>query len=135
LRSSQRPAIVTLLGLGVLTLAAVFLVRLAAGLRPPAFLNSIPGWYLPLTGAVWGTGGSVLAYGLLSGKHWAPGLARLAALAFTVWYWADRLFLSQSDYAVLSRPADATINLIALVILIWGLNRGGTRSYFGENSS
>jgi hypothetical protein len=126
--------IVTLLGLGVLTLAAVFLIRLTTGLRPPSFPNTIPGWYLPLTGAVWGVGGMVLSYGMLTGKPWAPFLARLSAIAFTAWYWADRLLLAKSDYAALSRPADAAVNLIVLVILLWGLHRDGTRDYFGERS-
>jgi hypothetical protein len=52
-----------------------------------------------------------------------------------LWYWADRLVLARSDYAVLTRPTDAAINLTAMVILLWGLNRDGTRAYFGENSS
>ncbi len=126
--------VVTLLGLGVLTLAAVFLIRLATGLRPPSFPNTIPVWYLPLTGAVWGVGGVMLAYGILTGKPWAPSRARVGALGFTAWYWADRLLLAKSDYAALSRPADAAGNLIALVILLWGLHRDGTRDYFGERS-
>lgn len=133
--SRPRPVIVTLLGLGVLTLAAVFLVRLAAGLRPASFPNTIPVWYLPLTGAIWGVGGLLLAYGMFTGRRWAPSSARLGAIAFTLWYWADRLVLARSDYALLTRPTDAAINLTAMVILLWGLNRDGTRAYFGENSS
>jgi hypothetical protein len=124
--------VVTLLGLGVLTLAAVFLIRLATGLRPPSFPNALPAWYLPLTGAVWGIGGVMLASGLLTGKSWAPACTRLGALAFTAWYWADRLLLAKSDYGALSRPADAAVNLVALVVLLWGLHRVGTREYFGE---
>jgi hypothetical protein len=134
LQSRQRPAIVTLLGLGVLTLAAVFLIRLAVGLRSPSLPNTIPAWYLPLTGAFWGMGGLVVAYGLLTGKPWAPTFARLGALAFTASYWADRLLLSRSDYSALTRPADATINLVAILVLLWGLHRNVTRHYFGENA-
>lgn len=126
--------VVTLLGLGVLTLAAVFLIRLATGLRPSSFPNTIPGWYLPLTGAVWGMGGVMLAYGILTGKPWAPSRARVGALVFTAWYWADRLLLAKSDYAALSRPADAAVNLMALAILIWGLHREDSRDYFGERT-
>lgn len=125
--------IVTLLGLGVLTLAAVFLIRLATGLRPPSFPNTIPTWYLPLTGAFWGTGGLLLAYAMLTGKGWAPALVRLGAVAFTLWYWADRLVLARSEYAALSRPADAAINLTALMMIFWGLNRDGARDYFRES--
>jgi hypothetical protein len=126
---------VTLLGLGVLTLAAVFLIRLATGLRPPSFPNSIPAWYLPLTGAFWGVVGLSLAYAMFAGKRRAPSFVRLTALAFTCWYWADRLLLARSDYASLTRPADAVINVALMSLLLWGLSRGGTREYFGEKSA
>jgi hypothetical protein len=135
LPSRPRPLGVTLLGLGVLTLSAVFLIRLATGLRPPSFPNTIPAWYLPLTGAFWGVVGLSLAYAMLAGKRWAPSFVRLTALAFTCWYWVDRLLLARSDYAMLSRPADAVINLMLLVVLLWGLSRGGAREYFGEKSA
>lgn len=127
--------IVTLLSLGVLTLAAVFLTRLAAGLRSPSLPKTIPAWYLPLTGAVWGGGGLLLVVGMLTGKRWAPAFTRLGAVAFTVWYWTDRLLLAKSDYAAVTRPADAAICVMAMVVLFWGLNRDGTRDYFGEKSS
>lgn len=126
--------IVTLLSLGVLTLAAGFLVRLAVGLRPPSFPNTIPAWYLPSTGAVWGVAGMLLAGGMLTGQRWAPTFGRVGAIAFMLWYWADRMLLSKSDYAILSRPADAAVSLVLAVIFFWGLHRDVTRDYFGENA-
>lgn len=132
MRSRPRPGIVTLMSLGVLTLAVAFLSRLTAGLRSHSLPLTIPAWYLPLTGAIWGVGGVLLAWGMFTGKRWAPALTRLSAVTFTLWYWADRLLLTRSDYAAMTRPADAAISLTALMVLLWGLNRRGTREYFGE---
>jgi hypothetical protein len=87
-----------------------------------------------MTGAIWGVVGLSLAYAMLAGKSRAPTFVRLTALAFTCWYWADRLLLARSDYSALSRPADAVINLMLLTVLLWGLGRDGTREYFGEKS-
>jgi len=135
LRSRRRPVIVTLLSLGVLILATLYLIRLAASLRSPSLPFTIPTWYLPLTGAVWGVGGLLLASGLFVGHGWAPTVARWGGLAFLGWYWADRLLLGRSDYSAVTRPAGAVLSLTAVMILLLGLNREGAREYFGENSS
>ena len=127
--------IVTLLSLGVLTLATLYLIRLAASLRSASLPFTIPTWYLPFTGAVWGVGGLLLASGLFIGYPWAPTAARWGSLAFVGWYWADRLLLGRSDYSAVTRPAGAIVSLTAVGILLWGLHREGAREYFGENSS
>jgi hypothetical protein len=125
-----RPAPVTWLGCGGLTLAAVFLLRLALGLSLPDLPLTIPRAYLPVTGAVWGGLGLLVGVGLLLGRRWAHRGAAFLAAAFTLWYWLDRLFLVQTDYAARTWPAAALASAILLGLVAYLLTRPSTRWYF-----
>jgi len=119
----------------VLTLAGYFLTRFALGLDQPDISLSIPLWYLPLTGAVWGAGGVAAAYGLFRGTSWAPAFVRWGIAAFTVWYWIDRIVFSRSAYLDLSWPAALIFTLLLVGGLYWLLSRRPARSFFGEVNS
>lgn len=130
--SEGRPKLVTTLTLGVLTLATLYLVRFGLGLTLPKLPLSVPAWYIPLTGAFWGVGALVVAYGLFTGRAWAPGAARWGAVAFAVWYWADRLIFARSDYAQRTIPASTVITVLGLAGVWVILRTAHVRSYYKE---
>jgi hypothetical protein len=135
LKSSKRPRYVTWLSIGVLTLSGYYLIRLVLGLDQPDIPISIPWWYLPFTGAVWGAAGITAAYGLFRGTSWALTYTRWGAAAFAAWYWIDRITLSRSSYLDLTWPAALIITVVVLSGLYWLLHRPNTRSFFGEVNS
>jgi hypothetical protein len=113
-------------------LSALFLARFFLGLRLPDLPYTVPRWYLPLTGAVWGSAALVTGVGLLAGMRWAVGVARVGATAFAAWAWADRLLLVHTEFSLRSRPAAAAITLAALGLTFWVLSRPHVRRYFGR---
>lgn len=129
----RRPRFVTWLSVGVLTLAAVYLTRLGASLSAPVLPLTVPLLYLSLTGGVWGGVGLVLAFGLWTGRPWAPGWTRWTGVAFALWFWADRLLWMQSEFARNTLPLTAAATALALAVVWWGLRRPGTRPHFQEN--
>lgn len=129
----RRPPFVTWLTVGVLTLAAVYLTRLGASLSAPVLPLTVPLLYLSLTGGLWGGLGLVTAFGLWTGRPWAPAWARWTAVAFALWYWADRLLWAQSEFARHTRPLAAATTAFTLAVAWWGLGRPGIRHFFQEN--
>jgi hypothetical protein len=116
----------------VLALSGFYLARLILGLDLPDIPLSVPRWYLPLTGAVWGATGIAAAYSLFRGHSWAPAFVLWSALAFALWYWSDRLFLARSQYLDITWPASLAVTLLAILGLFWILGRPAARRFFGE---
>ena len=130
----RRPAVVTWLAAGVLTFAAFYLTRLVLSLRLPDLPLSVPSWYLPLTGAVWGGGSLVLGIGLLRGSRRAYRTLFWAVPVYLAWYWADRLLFVRSDFAQRSLPAALVISAIFVVVVVVAMSRPSTRVYFEERT-
>ncbi len=117
----------------MLIFTAVQWTRLVVGLSLPDLPLTIPSWYLPMAGGVWGLLGLAAAFGLFGGRSWAPNLVRWGTGAFFIWYWADRLLLARSDYALRSWPLAAALSAGVLVWITWSLRRPAVRAYFREN--
>ena len=132
----NRPKSVTLLAVGVLTLAGYYFYRVILVAAQWDFLidlfpNSYIPYYLALTGVLWGIVGMVIGWGLLRGHHWAPRITQIVVVIFTLYWWFDNLFLA-SDPAVQTSVLFrliATIFLLGLIFLI--LARPGAKLYFG----
>jgi hypothetical protein len=118
----------------VLTLAAFYLARLVQSLALPALPLSVPEWYLPLTGAIWGGAALVLGVGLLRGWRRAYRLLFWMVPIYLLWYWADRLLFVRSDFAQRSLPAALVISVIGVAVLCLTLTRPSVRAYFGERT-
>lgn len=129
---SKRPKIVTLVTLGVLTLATLHLARFALGVSLPDLPLTVPAFYIPFTGALWGAGALLVGVALFSGRRWAPAAARWGGLAYALWFWTDRLLLVETDYARRTRPASLALTAVALVGLWWILRWPQVRTYFRE---
>ena len=118
----------------MLTCAAFYLARLVLSLALPRLPLSVPEWYLPLTGAVWGGAALVLGFGLLRGSRRAYRFLFWAVPLYLGWYWADRLLLVRSDFAQRSLPAALVMSAIAVALVALALTRPSVRMYFGERT-
>ena len=131
----RRPAYVTWLSLGVLTLAAVALSGLRAWSSLPDLPYAVPPLYLLIRNALWGVWGLLAAFGGFFGKSWAPRLIRLGGLSVVAWYWLDRLVLTQSEYARTNWLFAGLLTLAAIAFVAWVLRQPVVRSYFEERST
>ena len=119
----------------MLVFSGINLARLVLGFDLPDIPLSVPSWYLPLTGGVWGALGLITVYGLLGGHPWTPALARWGSLSFVLWYWTDRLVLASSYYLDITWPAALAVTLLSLLVLFWLLSRPAAKHYFEESTS
>ena len=131
--SPPRPLSVTILALGVLTIAGFNLIRFYQAMRFRDFLSEFPTvspLYLATSGLAWGAAGLALALGLWRGSALARRFALIIAVAYTLYYWIDRLWVSQPGLSA-NLPFTAGLNLILLLVTAWILTRPGARAFFG----
>lgn len=135
-QKSPRPLSVTLLALWVLSVAGLNLLRLVNAVTLWDFLSKLLPFsplYLALTGLIGGGVGLILAWGLWKGRGWAPRFTRLASLAYVVYYWLDRLLLSNTDSRRSNLPFSAGATLVLLVLVFWILSRPRAKAFFGDD--
>jgi len=134
LQSNSRPRIVTWLALIVLTFSILFAIRFMLSFHVPDLPLSVPQWYFPLTGFVWGFIGLILSYGLFRTLPWALRMLTWASLSFVVWYWIDWLLFARSEYGRGSWPASLILTILVLGIIFWIQHRTDVRTAFQENN-
>jgi hypothetical protein len=129
----SRPFSVTLLAVGVLMLTVINLARLIRAAELRVFLAEllpISPLYFILTGLLWTLVGVVLLWGLWRRRPWTPRLTLLTFLAYSFYFWFDRLFLAASARMV-NWPFALAINLLLLAWLLWLFSRPRNREFFG----
>ncbi len=113
---------VFLLGMGYLLQSGQALSHYSLNLEIPL---SVPAWYQPLSGGIWGAAWLVLAIGLWRRKEWARRLT-LIVIPIQVLFWlGDWLLFSRSSIAIQSFWFDLTARLIlaglgAAILLLSG---------------
>jgi hypothetical protein len=135
-QKKPRPLGVTLLTLGVLSIASLNLLRLVDAIRLWGFLGKllpISPLYLALTGLIAGGAGLILVWGLWKGREWAPPFCRLASLAYIMYYWLDRLLLSNADSRRSNLPFSVGVTLVLLALVFWILSRPKAKAFFGDD--
>jgi hypothetical protein len=128
-----RPLSVTLLVLGVLTIAGFNLIRFFQAIQLWDFLSEFPTVsppYLAVSGFMWGAAGLALAWGLWRGYSRARHFTLIFAVAYSLYYWIDRLWVSSPGLSA-NLPFSAGLNLILWLVTAWILTRPGARSFFG----
>ncbi|MGW8251537.1 MAG: hypothetical protein ACWGO1_12905 [Anaerolineales bacterium] len=128
----RRPLSVTLLVCGVLTLAGINFLRFAVSLQQWVFLNStlpVNPLYLSASGLIWAVTGLVLAAGLWLRRAWAVRATQLAALAYSLYFWVDRIFIAQG--AGRNWLFVLAANLLFVFIVFWILSNRKAKAYFG----
>jgi hypothetical protein len=95
---------------------------------------SVPRWYPPLTGAVWGIGWVIGATALFTTRRWAPRWVTVCGVAFLAWYWADRLLFVRSEHALRTLPFSLGITALGAAFVILALRQPAVRRYFGSRA-
>jgi len=122
-----RPIRVTLLAILILIIALFEGVRLGESIY---FWKTLIEYgaqplYLSVSGGIWLIGGCLLVWGLWQGRRWSWLGSIVGTIAFTLWYWLDRLFLQQphnnGPFAVV---ASSIFLVLILVILLTRRTRG-----------
>lgn len=98
--------------------------------RLAALELTVPAWYLPLSGAVWGFVALAAALGLWRRRPWARPLTLAASVLYAIAYWADRLLLTTSPYLRQSIPIAAFVTLAGLAFVWIVLNQPAVRRAF-----
>ncbi|MBN1440661.1 MAG: hypothetical protein JW929_14730 [Anaerolineales bacterium] len=113
----RRPFFVTLVLDGVFLLAGgCFLQSGQAFLRygrHEGYTLSVPAWYLPLTGALWGGLWLALGIGLARRREWARRAALIAIPLHLLFWLADWRLFSRSEIAIQSFGFDLALRLAA----------------------
>ncbi|MGD9093483.1 MAG: hypothetical protein PVF74_11605, partial [Anaerolineales bacterium] len=123
-----------LLALGVLSMAAINLfgfVQAILNWELYSAILPIPLTYLALSSLIWGLAGLPLVWGLWLGRVWAIRFTLFFVLAYTLYYWLDRLLLS-ANAGGSNWPFAVITNLILLLIIFWILYRPPAKAFFGE---
>jgi hypothetical protein len=131
----MRPFLVTLLAVLVLTITGIHLVRLIQTLSLWDFLSSLPRVspaYLALTGLFWTLAGLPVIAGLWLGRPWAPKATRLFALAYALYWWLERLLLTQVNGEMVNFPFVVGMTALLLFTVIWTFSRPHVKIYFGD---
>ena len=129
-----RPFSVTLLTLGVLTLATAGLVRLEQAISLWEFLVSLTlsPLYLAVTGQVLGIAGLPVAWGLWWGLPWAPRFCTGYVLTTLTYYWLDRLFLTQTQSESVNTPFAIVVTMLVMGFMFWVFRRKNSQDFFNH---
>ena len=87
--------------------------------------------YLAISGLVWGSLGLPLTLGLWKGKSRTPYLYLAALVAYSLYYWLDRMFLAGYPQRNYNWPFALTVNLLILLYSLWTFTRPRIRLFFG----
>ncbi len=132
---TRRPFSVTLLAIMVLIITGIYLIRFVQTLQLWDFLSGLPDVspvYLAITGLFWTLAGLLLVWGLWRGRPGTPRATRIAVLAFTLYYWLNRLLLANASEDFVNWPFTAAGIIILITICFWILSRPKVRTFFGE---
>ena len=122
-KKARRPFFLWVLAIGMLYAALLNGLRLYTALHNWQFLSSAlpvrPGpLYLAVTGGVFLLLFSAAGISLLGRMRFGPRLARAAALLYAVWYWFDRLVITQPGAGLQNTvfAAGATLVLVGFTL-------------------
>jgi hypothetical protein len=131
----KRPFTVTLLACLVLIIAIVHLVRFIYTIAWWRFLAILPGTppsLLALTGLIGLLFGSVLFWGLWTGKSSAPLAARILVPVYLGWEWFEQFMAVRRGNQFENWPFMAAISLIVILFTYWTLSTTTAKLFFGE---
>lgn len=134
-RKPDRPLLVTLLAVLVLSITTLYLLRTIEGLRQWNFLASLPGVspaYLVVTGTAVTIGGAILFRGLWLGISWTPKATRLAWAGYLLYQWIEKIFISKSGSRMFDWQFDLGLSIISLLFVYGTLSLTGIKAFFGE---
>lgn len=122
----RRPFVITLLAFAMLSLAAFNAWRavLAIQIQQLDFLRDFhlsgPQTALTLTGILWVFGFGAPAVGLFRLRRWARRWTLAAIVLYQANLWLIRLAFERSSTEPPTRPADAAISILS-ILLVWAI--------------
>ncbi len=137
-KRQRRPFVVTLLASGVFLLGMGYFFQSGQAISHYSLDQqiplSIPAWYQPLSGGVWGAAWLILAAGLWLQKEWARRLTLIVIPVQLLFWLGDWLVFSRSSIAIQSFGFDLILRLVpaglGMVILLFQgrRNKAGTET-------
>lgn len=131
----KRPTSVTVLILGVLTIAVLNLLRFIYVIREYQFLDDLlpfsPG-ILIIISIVWGISFAVSAWGLFSRYRWASILTRWLSVIYLVFYWLDRMLFYNETVQASNALFLIGLSVITIGYVFMTLLSPKVKVYFGE---
>jgi hypothetical protein len=131
----SRPKRVTLLAIGVLSIAGLHLLRLVEAVWQWQFLSDLKDGlplYLALTGLIWASAGLPLFWGLWRGYARAARFAPGYLLVFALYYWLDRIWIANRGISLANWRVPAALTVVGLIYTFWALRARASRKYFQE---
>ncbi len=116
-------------------IAVLNLTRIMATIKYWLFLEEVlpfSGLYLIATGLIWAGFGLPLFWGLWHGFAWAPGFCRIAAVAYLIYYWLDRLLLASHPGREANLPFAMVASLVGILLSYWILSRRNAKTFFPQ---
>jgi len=135
----RRPFSVTLVILGVLSIAGINLIRLVQTIRSWNFLAQFKGvspFYMAASGLFWSLLSLLLVMCMWRGTRLTYSLLPPAAVLYVLFIWLDSSLVGgRLDLASNSStwPFKAGLSLFVLVFLFWTFSRSTVKTYFGRN--
>jgi FtsH-binding integral membrane protein len=129
-----RPLSVTLLALGVLSIALVNLAGFVQAFFTWDFLEKLlsfsPAW-IGISRLFWGVWGIFVAWNLWYGRKAAPKLILWTSISFLLFTWINRLVLYTSAGRSANFGCLSVISIILIVFMIWAITSPEAKSFFG----
>lgn len=143
----SRPASVTWLAFGVLSITVFGFLRAYLAIRGWRFLESWPGvspLYLTVSGLLVGLLSAWVFWALANRKQWALRLSEAAVLTLVLGYWLDQIFVAEhpfSDPAGAARaflpvnwPFAAGVTVLVLLYVRLVTSNAKVKAYFGDEN-
>lgn len=134
IQDQQRPFLVTLLAVLVLSITIVNLLRLVNTIALWSFLSDFPGispFYLAATGLVWALIGVALVWGLLTGNPRAPKAARILTIFYLSYKWLEWIVSTTSGNKLQNWPFLVVLTIVVILFTFWTLSRSDAKAFFG----
>ena len=130
----KRPTSVTPIALLVLLIGGINFIRLILSLRQWNFLNdliSVSPIYLTISGAIWFLVSLMILWGFRRRERWTLSILRLSCVAYTIYYWADRILFTESANILKNNLFAIFVTLGLLATILWISFRENVKEYFG----
>lgn len=131
----ERPAAVTVLAIGVLSITVLSFVRSIYGLSYWEVLEDLlpfSPFFFGLIGIIWGFLTGISVWGLLRAERWAPIYTRWITGTYLVYFWLDKYIFQHPDNRNLNILFQGIVSILALVYVFSVLRVPVVKEYFGE---
>lgn len=131
----KRPAAVTVLAIGVLSITVLSFVRSIYGLSHWEVLEELlpfSPFFIGLIGIIWGFLTAISVWGLLRAERWAPNFTRWIMGAYLIYFWLDKFLFQHPDNRNSNFLFQGIVSVLALFYVFSVFRVPAVKDYFGE---